>query len=244
MALGHHAMLKFPERPGSGLVATSPFVFGQVFPGHFERPEIGGYSWLKGGAEFRSFESVPTLAGGTVDLTSYPARRGFEDLVMIVNDPKQEFSWTAVTFPEQNFVWFALKDPTVLRQTVVWISNGGRHYPPWNGRHVNVMGLEDVTSNFHLGLAESARTNPLSKRGFPTCIRLKQNEPFVVCYVMGVVPIPPGFDRVSSIQAGSGNRYIILQSKSGKAVRAAVDLDFLHLTQSSRREPLASGRCG
>ena len=36
MNLGHHAMLKFPEAPESGLIATSPFVSGQVFPGEFE----------------------------------------------------------------------------------------------------------------------------------------------------------------------------------------------------------------
>ena len=174
MNLGHHAMLKFPEAPGSGLVSTSRFLYGQVFPQAFELPENGGYSWLKPGAEFKSLERVPALNGGTADLTRYPARRGFEDLVMLVSDADLPFAWTAVAFPKERYVWFALKDPRILRETIFWLSNGGRHYPPWNSRHVNVMGLEEVTSYFHSGLAESARTNPISKKGFPTCLALQR----------------------------------------------------------------------
>ncbi len=107
------------------------------------------------------------------------------------------------------------------------MSNGGRHYPPWNGRHVNVMGLEEVTSFFHLGLAESARKNPISARGFPTCLRLDPRKPLVVAYIMGVARIPAGFDRVSSIQALPGNQAIVLHSASGKQTNTRVDLDFL-----------------
>ena len=32
MSLGHHAMLKFPDQPGSGCVSTSRFVYAQVLP--------------------------------------------------------------------------------------------------------------------------------------------------------------------------------------------------------------------
>jgi hypothetical protein len=227
MNLGHHAMLRFPEAPGSGLISTSRFVYAQVFPGAFELPEKGGYSMLKPGAEFKSLRSVPTITGQTADLTRYPARRGFEDLVMLVSDANVPFAWTAVTFPKERYVWFALKDPRVLRETVLWISNGGRHYAPWSSRHVNVMGLEEVTSCFHYGLAESARTNPISQKGFPTCLRLDSKEPLLVNYVMGVAMIPAGFDRVASIQAERGNRSVVLKSASGRQAVAAVNPDFL-----------------
>ena len=228
MNLGHHAMLKFPDSPGSGLVSTSRFVYGQVFPQAFELPENRGYSWLKSGAEFDSLAKVPTITGETADLTRYPARRGFEDLVMMVNDVEVPFAWTAVSFPKERYVWFALKDPRVLRETVFWLSNGGRHYPPWSSRHVNVMGLEEVTSCFHLGLAESARKNPISEKGFPTCLTLNDRTPLVVAYIMGVAGIPAGFGHVASIQAVPGERTILLKSANGKQAKAAVDLDFLH----------------
>ncbi len=227
MNLGHHAMLKFPDAPGSGLVSTSRFVYGQVFPQAFELPEKRGYLWLQPGAEFKSLQRVPTITGQTADLTHYPARRGFEDLVLLVSDAKEPFAWTAVTFPKERYVWFALKDPRVLRETVFWLSNGGRHYPPWNSRHVNVMGLEEVTSYYAVGLAESARPNPISRKGLPTCLILSPKTPLVVPYIMGVAAIPAGFDRVTSIRGARGNQTILLKSASSRQAEAAVNLDFL-----------------
>ncbi len=227
MSFGHHAMLKFPDSPGSGVISTSRFVFGQVFPQTFELPENGGYSFLKPGAEFQSLEAVPALNGGSADLTRYPARRGFEDLVMLVSDASEPFAWTAVTFPKERYVWFALKDPRVLRQTIMWISNGGRHYPPWSSRHVNVLGLEEVTSWFHVGLAESAAKNPISARGHPTSVTLRAGESFAISYITGIAKIPRGFDRVESIEPGPRRQQIILRSKSGKQAKAGVDLAFL-----------------
>lgn len=227
MNLGHHAMLKFPDQPGSGRVSTSRFVFGEVFPAAFELPEKAGYSWLKPGAQFKSLAKVPTIAGDTADLSRYPARRGFEDLVMMVSDPKLSFAWTAVVFPAEGYVWYALKDPRILCETVFWISNGGRHYPPWSGRHVGVMGLEEVTSYYAMGLAESARQNPVSKKGLRTVLSLSAKKPLVVPYIMGVAAIPKGFEVVTSVQQVEGKRAIVLKSANGKQTEAAVDLGFL-----------------
>jgi hypothetical protein len=226
MNLGHHAMLKFPDAPGSGLIDTSPISFAQVLPVAFEKPAEGGYSSLKPGACFSSLDQVPALDGTLSDLSRYPARRGFEDLVMIVHEAKPEFAWTAVTFPEQRYVWFALKDPRILRSTVLWISNGGRHYPPWNGRHLNVMGLEDVTSYFHLGLAESAWPNPISERGIPTCVNLNARSPLVVNYIMAVAAIPKNWGRVKTITAGPQG--VTLHPTAGKDVHVPLDAGFLY----------------
>jgi len=229
--LGHHAMLRFPDEPGSGVISTSPFKFGQVFPEPVENPAEGGYSILKPGAEIKTLSRVPTITGETADLSRFPARRGFEDLIQLLSDPKAPFAWTAVTFPKQRYVWFALKDPRVLTGTIFWISNGGRHYAPWNGRHVNVMGFEEVTSYFHPGLAESARKNPFTKKGFCTTLRLKRNRPLVVNYVMAVAAIPAGFDRVKRITAARGKATLL--AKSGKRVEVPLDTPFLASGESS-----------
>jgi hypothetical protein len=170
---------------------------------------------------------VPTATGETADLTRYPARRGFEDLVLLVSDADAPFAWTAVSFPKERFVWFGLKDPRVLRQTIFWISNGGRHYPPWSGRHVNVMGLEEVTSWFHLGLAESAAPNRLADRDYPTTLNLNAKQPVVIPYIMGIAELPAGFDRVMVIAASSDNQSIAIKAANGKAITASVNLDFL-----------------
>jgi hypothetical protein len=225
MSVGHHAMLKFPDAPGSGIVSTSRFVRAQVLPNFFERPENRGYQSLKPGAPFRSLERVPLLAGGTTDLTRYPARLGYDDLVMLTADAKLPFAWNAVTFPRERHVYFALRDPRVLRHTILWISNGGRHYAPWNGRHTSVMGIEDVTGYFHHGLAESAKSNPLSRRGIPTTLMLDPKKPTAVNYVIAVAAIPAGFDRVAEIRAVKGGVELI--ATSGKRVWSALDVEFL-----------------
>jgi hypothetical protein len=228
---GHHAMLKFPDEPGSGIVSTSRFVQGQVYPKEAEQAAKGGYQSLQVGARFDSLERVPQIAGGFADLSRFPARRGYEDIVLVVSDPDLTFAWTAVTFPKQRYVWFALKDPRVLRETVFWISNGGRHYAPWNGRHVNVMGLEEVTSHFHEGLAESARKNPLSEKGIPTCLHLDPRRPTVINYIMAVAEIPSGFNRVASLIASDEGREVTLRSASGQRVKVPLDTGFLSGTR-------------
>ncbi len=227
MNLGHHAMLKFPDAPGSGLISTSRFLRGQVAPLPLENPAERGYFCLRPGATFASLERVRTQTGELTDLSRYPARRGFEDLVLLQSDDRQPLAWTAVTFPGEGYAWFALKDPRVLRQTILWLSNGGRHYAPWNGRHAGVLGLEEVTSYFHYGLAESAGKNPLSAKGFATCHQLHPQAPLTVNYIMAVAPIPKGFDRVAEIIPTASGQSVRLVSRSGRVIRVPVDLDFL-----------------
>jgi hypothetical protein len=225
MTFGHHPCLKFPDRVGAGRLSFSKFALGQVTPQPVESPESRGYSILKADAKVTPDLKVETITGETADLSRYPARRGFEDIVILVADPSLDLAWSAVAFPEEGYVWFALRDPKVLASTLLWISNGGRHYPPWNGRHTNVMGLEDITNYFHYGLAESVKPNPLSRQGYKTHVVLKKNTPYRVRHIMGVAPIPRQFDRVRDIQVEPGR--ITLTSHNGKQVRTPVDTDFL-----------------
>ena len=132
-----------------------------------------------------------------------------------------------MSFPRHRHVYFALKDPRVLRHTICWMSNGGRHYATWSGRHTSVLGIEDVTAYYHIGLAESVRKNPLKDRGYPTPISLKPGKPFVVNYIMGMADIPAGFDKVKTIRS-TGEHTIELVSDSGRKARARVDVEFLY----------------
>lgn len=227
MNLGHHAMLKFPDTPGSGVISTSPFLYGQTAPEPVELPENQGYSLLQPDTSFTSLQAVPTITGQQTDLSRYPARKGYEDLVLLVSDPTVDLAWTAVTFLQERFVWFALKDPTVLRQTILWLSNGGRSYAPWNGRHVSVMGLEEVTSYFHYGLAPSARSNSLEQNGYATCLHLDAERPLDVRYIMAVAEIPDGFERLQSIEPSEDNKKVVLKAASGHEVTTSLDLTFL-----------------
>src|SRR5690606_28466079 len=149
----------------------------------------------------------------------------YEDLVMLVNRPAS-LAWTAVVFPKQRYVWFALKDPRALPQTVLWMSNGGRHYAPWHGRHIGVMGLEAVCSYFHYGLAESVKAKQID--GAPTFARLSRSKPTTINYIMAVAAIPPSFQHVKSIHPTADNTAVTLTDQAGKTIQLPLDLNFLY----------------
>ncbi|MDR3708564.1 MAG: hypothetical protein P4L33_09695 [Capsulimonadaceae bacterium] len=225
MDYGHHATLKFPGTPGCARISTSPFVYGQVCAKPFELAELGGYQSLRQAAEFTSLERVPMISGEFADLTTYPARLGFEDLLTMINEQGSEFAWSAAAVASHGYCWFALKDPAVLRDTILWLSNRGRHYAPWSSRHVSVLGIEETTSNFHFGIADSANPNPLTEKGFVTSVNLDPEKPLVVNYIQGVAAIGPDFDRVAKIERIDGG--VKLTADSGASVTTAVDVDFL-----------------
>lgn len=234
LCVGHHAMLSFSADRGPGHISLSPWREGRVCPTPLEAPEAGGYSALRTGAAFRSLARVPLAAGGLADLSTYPAREGYEDLVMVTSRGRGPLAWTAVCFPQARYLWFALKDPAVLASTVLWHSNGGRHFPPWNGRHRRVLGLEEVTSYFHYGQAQSAAPNPMSARGIPTVLHLPPGRPTTVNYIMGVVPLAAGFDRVRGIRPVTGG--ILITASSGSEVRHTVDTGFLGIPAPGDRQ--------
>jgi len=225
LSFGHHAMLAFRPEYGVGRVSTSPTVRGQVFPGEFERPAAGGYTSLKPGAMFTSLAAVPRADGAIADLSRYPAREGFEDLVMVSASQAEPLAWSAVTFPEGGFVWIGLKNPATLASTVLWYSNGGRHYAPWSSRHRRVLGIEEVTGNFHYGLAESLAENPVSRDGVATHVKLSRRQSLSVGYIMACVPVPVGFDEVSEVHTAAGG--VVLTSRAGPTVGLRTDLSAL-----------------
>ena len=225
MSVGTHPCLRMPDGEGAARVSVGGWAWGQVSPQRFEDPAAGGYSSLKVGARFTSLAAVPLAEGGKTDLSRYPARAGFEDLVMLVGKPGRSLGWSAVTFPQERWVFLQLKDPEVLRNTLLWHSNGGRHYAPWNGRHRGVLGLEETTSYFHFGLAESAKPNALSRAGCPTAVMLSPKKPLRVAHIFAVAAIPRGFDLVADVRRAAGG--VTLISASGRQVDVAVDTDFL-----------------
>jgi len=176
-SLGHHATLAMPEdHPGSVLVSTSPLRLAMTDPLIWAEPRYG-------------------------DCSAFPTRKGFTDLLGLVNKARPTPAWTTAVFTSEGFLWFSMKDPAVLPMTVFWMSNHGRHNPPWNGRNC-CLGLEDVCGFFACGQAASARAN-----------------------LQGVVRVPKGFGRVRTVQLAPGRATFI--STNGKKVSAPVRHEFL-----------------
>lgn len=227
--VGHHATLAMPEKEGSVRIATSPIHFGMTAPGLFSDPKNREYQSLLPGAKWTNLTKVPTAwkDAPEADLSRLPARYGYADLVQIVNQPqtKDELpAWTTATFTDSGYLWFALKDPTVLNSTVFWIENHGRHGHPWNGRN-HCLGLEDVTAFFAEGLAASTQKNALTQQGVQTALTFRADQPTSVHYIQGVVKIPADFEQVKTLEFGADE--ITFHSVKGKKVTAPVRHSFL-----------------
>ncbi len=197
---GTHPILDLSGLPeGSGRISTSPFRWASVFPGMFSDPAAGETQALAGGARFSDLHEVPLAAGGTTDLTRYPARAGNDDLVMMINEPAsqdQPFAWSAAVL--DGYLWFCLKNPADFPATMLWLSNGGRSASPWNSRHIGRIGIEEVCSYFANGVALS-RENPLADQGIATVRHFERHEAVVLKIVQGVALVPEGFGRVRRI---------------------------------------------
>jgi hypothetical protein len=227
--LGHHATLAMPDEEGTVRLAASPFRFGMTYPGTFSDPKNGEYQSLLPGARWTTLTKVSVAWKGEpdADLTRLPARKGFADLVQLVNEPWEKSNgpaWMTATFGERGYLWFSLKDPAILNSTVFWIENHGRHGHPWNGRN-NCLGLEDVTAHFADGLAASIAENGLSKEGIATSIELSPTKPTTINYIQGVVKIPADFEMVKSVEFAPGQLTFV--STTGQRVSAPVRHEFI-----------------
>ena len=87
--------------------------------------------------------------------------------------------------------------------------------------------MEDVTSYFHLGLAESAKPNPISKRGIATHLTLKAKAPLAVNYIMAVAAIPKNWGRVKKIEPSAQG--VTLHPDKGETVDVPLETSFLYL---------------
>lgn len=221
---GHHAILLFPEKGGPYHVNTSPFHFGSVKPDLFSDPLNREYGALKTGARFKSLDKVALANGGHTSLHEYPARQGFEDLILVSSKPG-DLAWTAATL--DGYVWISLKDPRTLPNTLFWMSNGGRHGSPWNGIHLRRLGLEEVCGHYSDGL-ETSRQNKLKKFGVPTTLSF-DSKPKSIRLIHLVCPVPKGFGLVRSIEKGKSASKVVITGQQGAVVHAPVDLSFLNL---------------
>ncbi len=193
--VAHHAMIHVP---GGAALSFSAKDFGRTPGQDLGAPGDGSVAVLAYPQEFARLSSVRLATGETVDASLYPFASGHDDFVTLFDPRDAAIGWSAAVAATDGFVFFALKDASVLPQTSLWMSNGGRPYAPWNGRHTRVLGIEESCTHFGDGIAVSAGDNNLTRAGYRTAVDLGGGV--TVKYALGAVPLPAGFTRIADIQ--------------------------------------------
>lgn len=208
LTLGHHPMLRMA---GRGWMSYSPKRLAQT-PA---QPLEPGGGWLTYAASSTDLTAFPGR-DGPADLTRYPQTRGHEDFVTLIEAPGSRLGWTVVIREDEDDMVLFLKDPAVLPVTMLWFSNGGRSFAPWNGRHTGVLGIEDGCAAGLVSLAAAAAPNPVSETGVATVLHLAEGQRHRIRHVIGAVPRPAGWQQVRSVQIDGAS--LVLTEVSGDRV--------------------------
>lgn len=218
LPVAHHPMLRLA---GAGRFFTSP-KRAVLTP---DQPLEPGRSCLAYPARSTDLKAVAAADGGTVDLTHWPIGSGHEDFAVLVEAEGSDIGWSAVIREAEDDIVFFMKDPAVLPVTMLWFSNGGRDYSPWNARHLGVVGIEDGRAPGVGGEAASAGPNPIASEGVPTGFVLADGRRHVIRHVIGAVPRPAGWTAIADI-AVTDDR-LTISDDAGRRIDLPWRRDFL-----------------
>ena len=216
----HHAMTRMPD---GGRLSFSPKAYAETPAAALETDALRGRSTLLYPARTADLGAVPLAAGGTADIRSYPVADRSEDFVMLVEAAGNRLGWAAALRHGTRDLVLSLKDPAVLPLPLLWFSNGGRDYRPWNGRHTGVLGIEEARCYSAFGHAAAIADNPLRRSGIETVFDL--GGTVEIRQVLGGLPVPSGWTEITSVQPRSGGLH--LADASGRALTVAYDAAFL-----------------
>jgi hypothetical protein len=189
VTIAHHPMARMAE---GGRLSFSPKRAALTDPNPlYEGRNLWALNQLRGDLH------LDRENGGQWDLRDYPAGHAVEDFAILVEARDARLGWTVLMRNAEDDMLVVLKDPRVLPVTMLWISNGGRDFSPWNGRHRGVIGIEDGCAAGGVGLRAAMAENRVSAFGVPTTLALGPRH--VIRHAMVSLPRPPGWSEVVSV---------------------------------------------
>lgn len=223
--VGYHPTLQIPTALGNAILDQSAYVRCLTAPAHIDQPENGGYCSLVTDYEITDETHVPTVYGKYVDLTRQPFIKGFDDIYMYIFDQSHAFDYATLSVPTEGYLYYQLKNPTQLANSMIWTSYCGRHYPKWNSRVNGCLEIGAGTNYFFYGQSDTLEKNPLSPQGYPM-YHTFDGSPRTYKLISGVVKIPADYQGVAAIERKDANT-IVIKGKDGSVIETACCVDFL-----------------
>lgn len=192
--VGHHAMIHVDTSANLSFSSKAMYFTPDTPP---EGDPRRGRSLLRYPSSGSDLSAVPLANGSTADLRTYPFASRHEDVVSMAETQGQALGWSAAVRQAEGDIVLLLKDSRIFPCTTLWMSNGGRDYAPWSGRHVGVLGIEDGRSFGAAGHRASITPNTMTRAGYPTAFDLSANP--TLPYAIGAIPTPAGWTRIADI---------------------------------------------
>jgi hypothetical protein len=209
--VAHHAMIHVP---GGAALSFSPKAFGRTTNSPLESDPSRGRSILKYPQRIESLTQVALADGGNADAGTYPFAARHEDFIALAEAEGARLGWSAALAAKDGFLFFAVKDAVALPETMLWMSNGGRDYAPWSGRHTAVLGIEEAATSFHVNGERDGGHDEMRATG----VELREGAQPVIRYAFGAVPVPAGWTRISNISVTEGSLALTDVSGDSKAI--------------------------
>jgi hypothetical protein len=178
LPIGLHPSFRLPTKPGAMRIEVGSEVAGMTFP-----VAVDDSSIFEQNALLEPWHDVPLRDGSRLDARQVPLARATEELVQLLDMPGSAALRNTAEGYRVRLSW----NPEHYPSALLWFSNRGRTFAPWNGRHL-ALGLEPICSAFDLGQQISAAENPISRRGMKTARAFAAGERFVTRYRIEVEP--------------------------------------------------------
>lgn len=141
-----------------------------------------GNSYLQPDQRGVPLSSLVTKQGNPVDARCLPFAADSEDLVLLTSPGGR----VSLARPELGYRIDLNWNDADLPSCLLWMSNRGRHYAPWDGR-VCAIGIEPVAAAFDLGVDHSiSNATPLARDGIRTSVTLRSGETWQTSYSISV----------------------------------------------------------
>ena len=135
----------------------------------------------------QALDNMQTYAGDVADVRVLPpvGSGSSEDLLLLTDTG----GLVGLVNPIQGCITTIQWDSAQIPGCILWISNGGRDYYPWNSR-VAALGIEPVAAAFDLGMGHSlSQHTPLARNGIATAISVTPEHPFQCHYQILIDPL-------------------------------------------------------